>query len=122
MVTICKVLVQYFKKYCKWLYLDKKSFPFTDGKNKFDYIEIHELAEQIRAVVEQKEISGIIHCCSGKPIAIKDQVEYFINLHNLDIVPDFGKYPTRPYDSPCVYGDNAKIIQILNNRQANFKK
>lgn len=95
----------------------EKTFPFTDGKNEFDYIEINELAEQIRAVVEQKEITGIIHCCSGKPTAIRTQVETFIKMHNLDIKPDFGKYPTRPYDSPCIYGDNSKIQQILANRK-----
>lgn len=91
----------------------KKSFPFTEGKNKFDYIEIHELANQIVAVIEQNEVDGIINCCSGKPVAIRDQVEKYIKEHNLTIKPDFGKYPSRPYDSPCIYGDNKKIEKIL---------
>jgi dTDP-6-deoxy-L-talose 4-dehydrogenase (NAD+) len=91
----------------------KESFPFTDGKNQFDYIEIHELAKQITAVIEQDEINGIINCCSGKPVAIKDQVEKYIRENNLTIKPDFGKYPSRPYDSPCIYGDNSKIKKIL---------
>ena len=106
-----------FSKILQMAQAGEKSFPFTEGKNEFDYIEINELAEQIVAVAEQKEITGIIHCCSGKPTAIKDQVEYFIKLHNLDIKPDFGKYPTRPYDSPCIYGDNSKIQKILKNRK-----
>ena len=92
---------------------EKDSFPFTDGKNKFDYIHINDLAKQIRAVVEQKDISGIINCCSGKPVSIKDKVEEFLNENNLKIRPDFGKFPSRPYDSPCVYGDNSKIMKIL---------
>ena len=92
---------------------EKDSFPFTDGKNKFDYIHINDLAKQIRAVVEQKDISGIINCCSGKPVPIKDKVEEFLNENNLKIRPDFGKFPSRPYDSPCVYGDNSKIMKIL---------
>ena len=91
----------------------KETFPFTDGKNKFDYIEINELAKQIAAVAMQKEVKGIINCCSGKPVSIKEQVEFFIKLHNLSIKPDFGKYPSRPYDSPCIYGDNTKIRKIL---------
>lgn len=106
-----------FSKILQMAEAGEKSFPFTEGKNEFDYIEINELAEQIRAVVEQKEVTGIIHCCSGKPTAIKDQVEYFIKLHNLDIKPDFGKYPSRPYDSPCIYGDNSKIQEIMKNRK-----
>lgn len=106
-----------FSKILQMAQAGEKSFPFTEGKNEFDYIEINELTEQIMAVIEQKEIAGIIHCCSGKPTAIKEQVEYFIKLHGLDIKPDFGKYPTRPYDSPCIYGDNSKIQEILKNRK-----
>lgn len=94
----------------------KTSFPFTDGKNQFDYIHINELAKQIKAVVEQKKIKGIINCCSGKPVAIKDKVEEFLKENNLKIRPDFGKFPSRPYDSPCVYGDSSKIFTILNNK------
>lgn len=92
----------------------KDSFPFTDGKNEFDYIEIHELAQQVAAVIEQDEINGIINCCSGKPVSIKEQVEKYIREHNLKIKPDFGKYPSRLYDSPCIYGDNSKIKKIMN--------
>jgi len=91
----------------------QKTFPFTDGKNQFDYIEINELSRYIVKVIEQNEINGIINCCSGKPIEIKQQVEKYIKDNNLDIKPDFGKYPTRPYDSPCVYGDNSKLKKIL---------
>lgn len=94
----------------------KETFPFTDGKNKFDYIEINELAKQIAAVAMQKDVKGIINCCSGKPVSIKEQVEYFIKLHNLSIKPDFGKYPSRPYDSPCIYGDNTKIRRIMEQK------
>ena len=96
----------------------KETFPFTDGKNKFDYIEINELAKQIAAVAMQKEVKGIINCCSGKPVSIKEQVEFFIKLHNLSIKPDFGKYPSRPYDSPCIYGDNTKIRKIMEQKSA----
>lgn len=97
----------------------KESFPFTDGKNKFDYIKIDELAHQIRAVAEQKDIVGIINCCSGKAVAIKDKVQEFLVQNNLKIKPDFGKFPSRPYDSPCVYGDDKKIRQILKNENEN---
>jgi len=100
----------------------KESFPFTDGKNQFDYIKIDELAKQIRAVAEQKEIDGIINCCTGKPVSIKDKVEEFLQENNLKIKPDFGKFPSRPYDSPCIYGDSKKIIKILENEKRREEK
>ncbi|MCO7112836.1 NAD-dependent epimerase/dehydratase family protein [Bacteroides uniformis] len=42
----------------------KTHFPFTSGKNKYDFIDIDDLATQIAAVVGQKEVTGIINCCS----------------------------------------------------------
>ena len=95
----------------------KKTFPFTDGKNKFDYIEIHELARQIRKVVEQTKIQGIINCCSGEPIAIGDMVNKYIKDRNLKIRPEYGKFPSRPYDSPQLWGDNTKIKEIMSNKE-----
>ena len=103
-----------FSKILKMAKEGSETFPFTDGKNKFDYIEINELAKQVEAVITQKEIDGIINCCSGKPVAIKEQVEMFISENHLNIRPDYGKYPTRPYDSPCVYGDLKKLTEILS--------
>lgn len=94
----------------------KKSFPFTSGKNKYDFIEIEELALQISAVITQKDISGIINCCSGKPMSLGERVEAFLKENNLDISLEYGVFPDRDYDSPCVYGNDTKIRMILSNK------
>lgn len=93
----------------------EKTFPFTSGKNKYDFIHIDELARQISACVLQNQVSGIINCCSGKPITLSDQVESYIKNNKLPITLEYGKYPDRPYDSPCIYGDNKKIERICEN-------
>lgn len=94
----------------------KKSFPFTSGKNKYDFIEIEELALQISAVITQKDITGIINCCSGKPMSLGERVEAFLKENNLDISLEYGVFPDRDYDSPCVYGNDTKIRMILSNK------
>lgn len=92
----------------------KKTFPFTSGKNKYDFINVDELAELISSVVSQKQIVGIINCCNGRPISLAERVEAFIRDHHLDIKLEYGAFPDRPYDSPCEYGDPTKIKQILD--------
>ncbi len=92
----------------------KKIFPFTTGKNKYDFISIDELAQQIVAAVTQSDVAGIINVCSGKPVSLAEQVEWFIRERGYDIKLEYGAFPDRPYDSPKVWGDNAKIQQILN--------
>ncbi|MDR0832561.1 MAG: glycosyltransferase [Bacillales bacterium] len=92
----------------------KNTFPFTTGKNKYDFISVEELAKQISTVINQKEINGIINVCSGKPVSLAEQVEWYITYNNLPIKLEYGKYQDREYDSPCIYGDNSKIKRILN--------
>ncbi len=94
----------------------KKSFPFTSGKNKYDFIEIEELGLQISAVITQRDVSGIINCCSGKPMSLGERVEAFLKENNLDISLEYGVFPDRDYDSPCVYGNDSKIRMILSNK------
>lgn len=94
----------------------KESFPFTSGKNKYDFISIEELAMQIAAVAMQEEVRGIINCCSGQPVALGDKVEEFIKEHGLKIRLDYGAFPDRAYDSPGVWGDNTRIRAILEKR------
>lgn len=95
----------------------KKTFPFTSGKNKYDFIQVDELAALISKTITQEEVVGIINCCKGTPISLAEQVESFIKEHNLDIKLDYGAFPDRPYDSPCEYGDPGKINQILKNER-----
>lgn len=91
----------------------KGEFPFTSGKNKYDFLEVSELAKQIVAVVEQTEVKGIINCCSGKPVSLAEKVEQYIKEKNLSIKLKYGAYPDRPYDSPGVWGNPDKINSIL---------
>ena len=91
-----------------------KTFPFTTGKNKYDFIEVDELAKLISASIMQNKVKGIINCCKGNPVSLAERVEQFIKDHNLNIKLDYGKYPDRPYDSPCEYGNPDKINEILS--------
>jgi len=89
------------------------TFPVTTGKNAFDFIEVDELACQIARTITQSEVTGIINTCSGKATTLREKVEEFIATKHLNIKPQFGVFPDRPYDSPVVYGDNTKIQRII---------
>lgn len=91
----------------------KKTFPFTTGKNKYDFIHIEKLAEMISQVALQKEVTGVINCCSGKPVSLAEQVEWYIKENKLDIKLEYGVFPDRAYDSPSVWGNSEKIEKIM---------
>lgn len=89
------------------------NFPFTTGKNKYDFISIEELAKQIVAVITQDEFNGIINCCSGKSVPLATKIEEFIKENNLNIQLNYGVYPDRKYDSPDIWGNNEIIKKIM---------
>ena len=91
----------------------KKTFPFTSGRNLYDFISVDELARQIAACATQTEVKGIINCCTGKPVSLAEQVEAFIRERKLDIRLEYGAFPDRAYDSPGVWGDDSKIRKIM---------
>lgn len=102
-----------FSKITQMEHEGKVSFPFVSGKNKYDFINVDELAKQIAIASTQSEVTGIINCCSGKPVSLADKVNEFIEKNHFSIRPDYGKFPERPYDSPAIWGDNAKINLIM---------
>lgn len=93
-----------------------QEFPFTAGKNLYDFIQVDELAEQIVQSTLQNEIKGIIECCSGRPISLRDAAESFIASRGLNIKLKYGAFASRPYDSPGVWGDSSKIFKICSKR------
>lgn len=103
-----------FTKLVKAANEGKETFPFTSGKNLYDFISVYDLARQISAAAVQTEISGIINCCTGKPISLAERVESFIKENNLNIKLEYGAFPDRDYDSPGVWGDSRKISEIMD--------
>ncbi len=91
----------------------KNEFPFTTGKNKCDFISIYELAKQIVKASTQDKITGIINVCSGKPVSLAEQIQWFIKDRGFNIKLLYGAYPDREYDSPGVWGNSDKIQAIM---------
>lgn len=93
----------------------RTEFPFTSGKNRYDFIRVEELGLQIAAVTDSTA-TGVINCCSGVPVSLAEKVEEFIAENDLGITLQYGAFPDRAYDSPGVWGDAERITAILAER------
>jgi len=87
----------------------QENFPLTDGKALFDFIDVAELGQMIAAVALQDRVSGIINCCSGHPVSLKEKILEFIAYHHLRIKPLWGQFPSRPHDTRAVWGSRKKL-------------
>ena len=102
-----------FKKIVEAEQEGKTEFPFTSGKNKYDFLSIYDMADQIAEIVLQDKINGIINSCTGQPMTLAEKVESFIKENNFKIKLKYGAYPDRPYGSPGIWGDATKINEIM---------
>lgn len=90
-----------------------KLFPFVDGKNQFDFLPYNEFSSYVAKTVSQLDITGIINIASGYPQSIGSVMENFIEGNKLDIKLDYGRFPTRKYDSKAIWGDSSKLDSII---------
>ena len=91
----------------------ESTFPFTTGKNLYDFIDVAELGRQIAVAATAPAVTGILNCCTGEPRSLRDQVERFIAERGLDIRLEVGAFPDRPYDSPGTWGDATQIRELM---------
>lgn len=92
-------------------------FPFTTGKNQYDFLPYQVFCEQVVAAAMQNRVKGIINCCSGYPQRLSERVEAFIKEHGYSIKLQYGVFPERPYDSKAVWGNDSKIMEIMESAQ-----
>ena len=90
----------------------KTEFPFTSGKNKYDFIDVNEMSQDIAHIAQQDNVQGVINICTGNPISLGEKVESFIKEKGYNIKLAYGKFPDREYDSPAIWGNPNKINKV----------
>jgi dTDP-6-deoxy-L-talose 4-dehydrogenase (NAD+) len=92
-----------------------KTFPFTTGKNLYDFVHVKDLAKMIVAASTQESVTGVINVATGQARSLAEQVEWFIKENGWSIKLAYGAFPDRPYDSPGIWADATKIKEILRD-------
>jgi dTDP-6-deoxy-L-talose 4-dehydrogenase (NAD+) len=111
-----------FSKIMRAAMAGEQSFPFTTGRNLYDFLDFEVFCSYVAHAVEQKSVTGIINICSGEPVRLSERVEQFIREENLGIKLAYGVFPSRPYDSKAIWGDSTKIDAIEVDRERDGKK
>jgi len=91
-------------------------FPLSGGEQLRDYLEINEAVERIISLALQNNTQGVINCCSGIPISIRNLVEqYLMQLGSPEVKLEWGAFPYSEYEAMAFWGDAKKMNDILNN-------
>ena len=88
-------------------------FNMSGGEQLRDYLPIEKVAEYIVKIALQNKVSGVINCCSGVPIKVKDLVENYLKENNKKIELNPGYYPYPDYEAMAFWGDDSKLKKTL---------
>ena len=89
------------------------TFNMSGGEQLRDYLPIEKVAEYIVRISLQNNINGIINCCSGVPIKVKDLVENYLKVNNKKIELNLGYYPYPDYEAMAFWGDDSKLKKTI---------
>ena len=85
----------------------------SSGEQLRDYLPVENVAEYIVKIALQDRINGIINCCSGIPVSIRELVENHLEKKQKKIHLNLGYYPYPDYEPMEFWGDNRKLKAIL---------
>ncbi len=98
----------------------KESFNMSGGEQQRDFLPVQKIAEYIVATAMQKNITGVVNICSGKPVSVKDFVKNYLQKHEKFIRLNLGYYPYADYEPMNFWGDNSKLMKILLNKKQDY--
>jgi dTDP-6-deoxy-L-talose 4-dehydrogenase (NAD+) len=90
-------------------------FNMSGGEQERDYLPVEKVAEYIAIIAGQQPVTGIINCCSGRPVKVKDFVNDYLAQKKQTITLNLGYYPYPDYEPMRFWGDNTKLKNILTN-------
>ncbi|MCD4680088.1 MAG: hypothetical protein K8S00_06855 [Bacteroidales bacterium] len=88
----------------------------SGGEQLRDYLPVEKVAENIIKISMQDKIDGIINCCSGKPISIRNFVENYLEKANQNIELNLGYHPYPDWEPMAFWGDTSRLNKILNSK------
>ncbi|MES2893033.1 MAG: NAD(P)-dependent oxidoreductase [Bacteroidota bacterium] len=92
-------------------------FNMSGGEQQRDYLPVEQVAANILDIALQANVTGVINCCSGTPVKVKDFVENYLNAKQATIKLNLGYYPYADYEPMNFWGDDKKLNSIKSNNE-----
>jgi len=91
-------------------------FNMSAGEQTRDYLPIEKVADIIVNIALQHNVDGIINCCSGRPVLIKDFVAEHLTAVGKSIQLNLGYYPYTDYEPMHFWGSTEKLNKALSEK------
>lgn len=88
-------------------------FNMSGGEQLRDYLPVTEVARYLVALAMQRQDTGVVNLCSGRPISVRKLVEQWIAEYGWDISLNLGHYPYPDYEPLAFWGNHHKLSTLL---------
>jgi nucleoside-diphosphate-sugar epimerase len=95
-----------------------RTFNMSGGEQVRDFLPVEKVSSYIAAVSLQTRVTGIINCCSGSPIKVKDFVSAHLQRLQGDLTLNLGYYPYPDYEPMSFWGNNRKLRSVIENGES----
>ncbi len=90
-----------------------ETFNMSGGEQIRDFLPVETVADYIVAISLQQKINGIINCCSGQPITVKQFVIDYLAKINKTIKLNLGYYQYNNFEPMNFWGNTEKLKKII---------
>ena len=87
-------------------------FNMSGGEQVRDFLPVEEVASNIVTIASQQQVTGIINCCSAKPVTVKEFVLEYLAVQHKSMQLNLGYYPYADYEAMRFWGDDNKLKTI----------
>lgn len=84
-------------------------FNMSGGEQLRDYLPVDKVAEYIVKIAIQNKMNGIVNCCSGFPISVRNLVDNYLKQKQKKIDLNLGYYPYPDNEPMAFWGDDTKL-------------
>jgi dTDP-6-deoxy-L-talose 4-dehydrogenase (NAD+) len=88
-------------------------FNMSPGDQLRDYLPVEAVARNIVQIATQTNVNGIVNCCSGTPVQVKDLVADYLKKKQASIKLNLGVYPYPDIEPKNFWGDTTKLNSVL---------
>lgn len=96
---------------------DELVFNMSGGEQVRDFLPVEKVAEYMVAIAIQQSVSGIINCCSGIPVTVKQFVQNYLKARSKSIRLNLGYYPYADYEPMSFWGNDKILKGILKDNE-----
>lgn len=88
-------------------------FDMSAGDQLRDYLPIEQAARNLAAVMHRPNFTGVLNCCSGKPVSVRAMAEQRVAQWGSSIRLNLGHYPYSVHEPLAFWGDARRIEALL---------